>query len=161
MARFPPPVIMVPMLVTTARTGLRLSRPKTFAGLMNLYESNFVRMSRLLDMHAIPDEATSNLPAEPVLEFRMLERAKFTSIANLTYRFCDDDVVSTNPDLVLRIYHDANLVEAESCADLPRHPALKMHRVDAATELERRWQRNILLHKWLEFCLESGHRFTK
>src|SRR5690606_33119920 len=27
-------------------------------------------------------------------------------------------------------------------------------------ELDQRWARNMMLNKWLEYCLERGHRFT-
>jgi uncharacterized protein YqiB (DUF1249 family) len=31
---------------------------------------------------------------------------------------------------------------------------------DAAASRGERWNCNMLLNKWLEFCVESGHRFA-
>jgi len=27
-------------------------------------------------------------------------------------------------------------------------------------ELDQRWARNVMLNKWLEYCVERGHRFS-
>ena len=66
------------------------------------------------------------------------------------------------PDMQVRVYHDARLAEARSCAE-PRVdvvPAAVCRLHDSLRgELDRRWARNMLLNKWLEYCTERGHRF--
>jgi uncharacterized protein YqiB (DUF1249 family) len=52
------------------------------------------------------------------------------------------------PDLLLRAYHDARLVEA-----LPGTGGRER-------ELLQCWSRNMMLNKWLEYCAERGHRFS-
>ena len=54
------------------------------------------------------------------------------------------------PDLRLRVYHDARLLEACSAAA-----------TGAERELDRRWARNMMVNKWLEYCLERGHSFLR
>jgi uncharacterized protein YqiB (DUF1249 family) len=44
------------------------------------------------------------------------------------------------------VYHDARLAEACSTGVEPRRGA--------------RWSCNMLLNKWLEYCVGSGHRFA-
>jgi hypothetical protein len=63
------------------------------------------------------------------------------------------------PDVQVRVYHDAHLAEAQDCrlreatgVAIPRSALPKR-------ELVRRWQRNMMLNKWLEYCVERGHRF--
>jgi hypothetical protein len=65
----------------------------------------------------------------------------------------------------IRIYRDARLAEAASCTGWRRH-TLPRHLRDQARVLHnsrrvlgRRWARNVLLNKWLEYCAERGHRF--
>jgi uncharacterized protein YqiB (DUF1249 family) len=55
----------------------------------------------------------------------------------------------------VRIYHDAHLVEAQSLQRSPRD-----RRGSPERELDQRWARNMMLNKWLEYCVERGHRFS-
>jgi uncharacterized protein YqiB (DUF1249 family) len=70
----------------------------------------------------------------------------------------------------VRIYHDAHLVEAQPWNGdhnpSPRpcgahvQPAPRARRGAAERELDQRWARNMMLNKWLEYCVERGHRFS-
>ena len=60
----------------------------------------------------------------------------------------------------IRIYHDARLVEAQEWAGAHPHGVLQALRRHAERELDQRWARNMMLNKWLEYCLERGHRFS-
>jgi uncharacterized protein YqiB (DUF1249 family) len=60
----------------------------------------------------------------------------------------------------VRIYHDAHLVEARQWAAVHGQPLLKALRTHAERELDQRWARNMMLNKWLEYCVERGHRFS-
>ena len=66
----------------------------------------------------------------------------------------------SDPELIVRVYHDAKLVEAMGCIDEHHHAALRSFDTCAIRELGRRWARNIMLNKWLEYCYERGHSFT-
>jgi hypothetical protein len=59
----------------------------------------------------------------------------------------------------VRVYHDAHLVEAQQWADAHAQPVLQALRSCAERELDQRWARNMMLNKWLEYCVERGHRF--
>ena len=60
----------------------------------------------------------------------------------------------------VRVYHDAHLVEAHEWAGSHAQPVLKALRTHAERELDQRWARNVMLNKWLEYCVERGHRFS-
>jgi hypothetical protein len=70
----------------------------------------------------------------------------------------------------VRIYHDAHLVEAQPWHSVhSQPPALPRGartprggppRGCAERELDQRWARNMMLNKWLEYCVERGHRFS-
>jgi uncharacterized protein len=140
------------------------ARPRTFVALMSLYESNHVRFQRLVgDPARLTGILTSSVAGDCVLQLSVLEHMPYTSTLSLTYLLPAQDPVRLAgslerlPDLRLRAYHDARLLEAE----MP--PAVRRRgRHDpraAERELQQRWARNMMLNKWLEYCAERGHRF--
>ncbi len=105
---------------------------------MALYESNYVRLGWLAhDPAALADLAVSRVEGDCELRLRTIERARYTTTIELTY------APLSLPDLRVRVYHDARVAEAQGAGE---------------TTAER-WARNMLLNKWLEYCVERGHRF--
>ena len=144
------------------------SRPRSFVALMALYESNYLRLGWLAGaLSSLNGNHRSIARDDCDLLLSVTERTPYTTTLNLTYRF-DDAIGSTDyPDMGIRIYHDARLVEAQEWA--PSHPqglqghahgVLQALRRHAERELDQRWARNVMLNKWLEYCLERGHRFS-
>lgn len=140
------------------------SRPRTFVALMALYESNYLRLGWLAGaLDALNGNHRSSVPGDCDLLLNVTERTPYTTTLNLTYRF----EATEYPDMGIRIYHDARLVEAQDWAPGREHGArahshgvLQALRRHAERELDQRWARNIMLNKWLEYCLERGHRFS-
>ena len=148
------------MFVETVQQRVRLVRPRSFAGLMTLYESNHTRMKQLLgDLRQIPEHVISKSHTDLSLHVSVQERSPYTTVMQMTYWFDSADGSQPDPDLTVRIYHDARLVEAVECSGNPRHAALQALWRPARSELELRWTLNILLNKWLEFCLDHRHVF--
>ena len=134
--------------------------PRSFAGLMTLYESNHARLRQLMgNLRRLPESAISTASKDLDLYILVEERSRYTTSLQMTYWFEDGLERAADPDLKLRIYHDARLAEALSCADAPRHAALRGVWQPAASAMEQRWTLNILLNKWLEFCLDNRHSF--
>ncbi|HTE40958.1 MAG TPA: DUF1249 domain-containing protein [Steroidobacteraceae bacterium] len=141
------------------------SRPGSFVGLMTVYESNYVRLRQLMgDVRDLPDEAVSTPPDDCALYLRVEERSRYTVTFTLTYRFLSADQEIAEPDLQIRVYHDARLAEALHCSRWRRHPTLCLTQARELrvmrTHGDQRWQRNMMLNKWLDYCSERGHRFT-
>ena len=90
----------------------------------------------------------------------MTERSPYTSTVNLTYLLPHMHGSLPYPDMQVRIYHDAHLVEARQWAAVHSQPLLRSLRTRAERELDQRWARNMMLNKWLEYCVERGHRFS-
>jgi hypothetical protein len=148
------------MFIETVEHRVRLVRPRSFAGLMTLYESNHARMRQLAgNLRRLPESAASRSAQDLDLYLLVEERARYTTSLHMTYWFEDGLERTADPDLRLRIYHDARLAEAVSCADAPRHAALRGVWRPAVSAMEQRWNLNILLNKWLEFCLDNHHSF--
>ncbi len=155
------PYDIVPrMFVETIEQRVRLVRPRSFAGLMTLYEGNHARLKQLLgSLRRVPEHAVSRSPSDLSLHVSVQERSPYTTVMQMTYWFDGAEGSAPDPDLLVRVYHDARLAEAVSCAGSPRHEALQGLWRPARTEMEHRWTLNILLSKWLEYCLDHRHRF--
>ena len=128
---------------------------------MGLYESNFIRLGWLAGKLAgLRGHYRSAVGGECDLVLTVTERSPYTSTVNLTYLLPGAHGLQPYPDMRLRIYHDAHLVEAQQWAEAHSQPLLRALRARAERELDQRWARNMMLNKWLEYCVERGHRFS-
>lgn len=119
------------------------------------------------------------------LHLTIIERHRYTTTANLSYLFHDTDPGFTpgsnsgsyldpcnrsdadatdqqallEPNARLCIYHDVRAVELVSHYRRRRSHYMKVMRRGRLPEVERRWQANRFLGKWLKFCLHQGHLF--
>jgi uncharacterized protein YqiB (DUF1249 family) len=144
------------LCVTTWR-----ARPVSFVSLMTLYESNYIRLRALVgDVRGLSGRLVSRVPTDCDLHLGVLMHAPYTSILRLTYLFGDETGTIAEPDLEVRVYHDARLAEASHCARWVRHPGLEAIRSQTSLTLGERWLRNMLLNKWVDYCMERGHRFA-
>ncbi len=140
------------------------SRPRSFVALMSLYESNYVRLASLAgDLRRLADLRVSHVADDCDLRLSVTERSPYTTSLDLTYLFPGPDGLTTYPDMRVRVYHDARLVEAQEWAQEAGNPhdheVLRRLRSAAERELDQRWARNTMLNKWLEYCIDRGHGF--
>lgn len=127
---------------------------------MSLYESNFVRLGWLFpDKAQLRESMVSTASDDLPLHLEVLELTRYTTTVRMTYLFDDPDGCVADPDLRVRLYHDARMAEAMSCKDSHRHAVLRELDPGPGAELSRRWTRNIMLNKWLEYCADMGHGF--
>jgi uncharacterized protein YqiB (DUF1249 family) len=140
--------------------------PRSFVALMSLYESNYIRLQALCGTPArLRGEHHSRVAGDCDLLLAVTEQTPYTTSLTLTYLLPADPAPGLTaalerfPDVRIRVYADARLVEAQEWARRPGHPALRALRGGAERELDQRWALNMMLNKWLEYCLERGHRF--
>lgn len=137
------------------------SRRGDFVSLMTLYESNYVRLRRLVThVASIEGEHTSSVANDCPLFLRVEERSRYTTTFTLTYLFDSHAGQIADPDLQVRVYHDARLAEVLSCARWHRHQVLASIKNHLYCQLGDRWLRNVMLNKWLDYCVERGHCFS-
>ena len=140
------------------------ARPRGFVALMGLYESNYLRFLQLAgDPRRLAGTIVSRVVGDCELQLAVLEHMPYTSTLSLTYVLggradAGREGSERLPDLRLRAYHDARLLEAEAfqAQHKPRGQGVR----PGERELHQRWLRNMMLNKWLEYCAERGHRFT-
>ena len=136
------------------------AEPDTFAGLMDLYERNYIGIRRLVPaMPPAQSRWVSRVPDGLGLHLRINERFRYTTELSLTYYFSRHDRAVAEPDLCIRVYHDARLAEVMS-AHLRRWPEfVNREGCGGKSQLRARWHVNRFLYKWLNYCLHQGHRF--
>jgi hypothetical protein len=141
------------------------ARPRGFVALMSLYESNYLRFLHLAgDPTRLSGALVSRVDGDCELRLAVLEHMPYTSLLSLTYLLPSGDsgCFERLPDLKLRAYHDARLLEADQFRQQQpkEHNTRRRDPLKGERELHQRWTRNMMLNKWLEYCVERGHRFT-
>jgi uncharacterized protein YqiB (DUF1249 family) len=139
-------------------------KPKTterFGNLMELYERNYVQLRLLIpDLRRGPITTTiSQVPGCMTLYLQLTEQSPYTSTLRLTYRFIETASdgqkvrAMAEPDLTIRVYHDARSAEVMSgLLHGQQHPR-KTRGLDGS------WHLNRFLYKWLRYLLYRGHGF--
>jgi uncharacterized protein YqiB (DUF1249 family) len=149
------------MALKTRTRKIHLAEPRSFSGLMAVYESNFRRLLRLVPEADLPfDQADSRGKHGALLRLQVLERCRFTTTVRLAHFASDAEGAAPDPDLRLRLYRDAQLVEAIRVDAYAQYAALADIQIETGDALEQQWPRNILLNKWLAFCIEQGFNFA-
>lgn len=134
---------------------------KNFAGLMEIYECNYIRIRNLVpDIEALPDNVVSRVDGVLDLHLRVIERCRFTTTFSLTYWFTDPEGRFPAPDMQVRMYHDAQVAEVISCGRRRGRRHALYNRMYHSYSLLEKWRMNRFLQKWLGYCLMQGHRFV-
>jgi uncharacterized protein YqiB (DUF1249 family) len=144
------------------------ARPRGFASLMSLYESNYLKLVRLAgDPAHLAGTRVSRIATGCDLRLTVLEQCPYTTTLGLTHLFHDAaeagpgvETFLTYPDVRIRVYRDARMAQAqhwpvEQPEPYGRRPG------ESGRELQQRWLFNNMLNKWLEYCLELGHSLVR
>ena len=146
------------MLLDSRLVPETIVRPNSFAGLMSVYESNYLRLLYLLpELERLDGCYRSTVAGDCDLHVEVLERCRYTVTLSLTYYFDTDRGRVADPDLKVRAYLDGRLAEALSLGGDYRHTELRRLMQKHREELDTRWRRNMILNKWLDYLLEQGH----
>ncbi len=147
------------MLLDSHLVPQTIVKPNSFVGLMSVYESNYLRLLRLIpELDRLDGCYRSRVAGDCDLYVEIIERCRYTVTLALTYRFDSDEGILADPDVKVRAYLDGQLAEAMSIGDEDhRHAALRRLMRAHKEELDVRWQRNIILNKWLDYLTEQGH----
>lgn len=146
------------MLLDTHLVPETAVKPGSFVGLMALYESNYLRLCQLIpEIERLDGCFRSRVAGDCDLHLEILERCRYTLTLSLTYHFETDDGLLLDPDMTVRMYLDGRLAEAMAIGSNQRHATLRRLVHEHREELDRRWRRNIVLNKWLDYLSDQGH----
>ena len=125
---------------------------------MALYESNYLRLLHLVpELERLDGCFRSRVAGDCALFVDVLERSRYTVTLALTYHFETDDGRIADPDMQVRAYLDGCLAEAMRIGGNHRHARLRQLLRTGRRTLDERWQRNVVLNKWLEYLTDQGH----
>ena len=142
----------------TSQYGCEDVLPVDFVSLMDMYEENYMKLRKLIpDLSHIESHCVSEVKGHMKLHLKIIERSKFTTTLILSYCFNTNTELRMEPDLKIRIYHDARLAEVMS--GRLHHGRLVLDNLPSDA-LRQRWQLNRFLSKWLKYCLRQKHVFS-
>jgi uncharacterized protein YqiB (DUF1249 family) len=130
--------------------------PQTFAGLMEIYETNYINLRRLCGkLQTLRQGIISEVETGLDLHLYIIERSKYTLTLKLTYQFClkDSPHGEDYPDMLVRIYFDAKQAEVLNVSR--KSPNIVRYQ----SRLFNKWHSNRFLYKWLNYCINQGHTF--
>ncbi|MBM38141.1 MAG: hypothetical protein CMO97_03625 [Woeseia sp.] len=133
-------------------------KPRTFVGLMTLYESNYIRLLRIIPgIHSMDGCFKSRSADNSELSVEILETSKHTITLSITYLLNTSEGLLSDPDMIVRVYLDGKQAEVLNIGKGRRVGALRRFASEHRKEIDRRWRLNIILNKWLEYLSDQGH----
>ena len=146
------------MLLASQLVPQTIIKPKSFVGLMALYESNYLRLLQVIpELERLDGCFRSRVAGDCDLHVEILERCRYTVTLSLTYYFAFEQGKVADPDMRVRAYLDGQLAESMSLCGNHRPAELRRLMRTQVPELHARWQRNVVLNKWLEYLTDQGH----
>ena len=149
-----------PMLADSYIVPECIAQPRSFGGLMALYEGNYIKLNSLIaELGQQSGQFMSYTANDCDLRLIVETRTRYTCLLRLTYLFPVSGSTVADPDLCTKVYFDARMAEVRSWAEHHRHEVLRNLGHRYSRELDRRWSRNMMLSKWLDYLLDMGHAF--
>ena len=135
-------------------------QPRSFGGLMALYEGNYIKLNALIArLGQCSGHFMSYTVRDCDLQLIVEERTRYTCLLRLTYLFRVSGNMLADPDLCAKVYFDAKMCEVRGWAKHHQHEVLRNLGYRYSSELNYRWSRNMMLSKWLDYLLDMGHAF--
>ena len=133
------------------------ARRRTLASLIDLYESNYYRLLRLVpELGNIEGTVVSRVAGALDLYLTVHERQRYTTTLSLTYRFGGGEF---QPNACIVVYHDVHAAELISFHRRRQRRSGREWRRRPTPDLDRKWRSNRFLQRWLGFCHRQGHLF--
>ncbi|RLA37490.1 MAG: DUF1249 domain-containing protein [Gammaproteobacteria bacterium] len=135
----------------------RLAPGHRLAHLMREYERNYERLQFLVpELRQLCGCSVSHAEAEPDLYLEVLDQAAYTTTMVLTYALEIDGTHQPEPDVQVRVYHDARMAEVLAVRELGPSGRFGWCPLRQSA-MSRKWRFNRFLGKWLAYCLQQGH----
>ena len=83
--------------------GGRCANARSFAGLMELYEFNYMRLRSIAPDLKVADEMISTVPGHEDLYLSVTQRCRYTTMLRMTYQFEEAGKLLFEPDLLIHM----------------------------------------------------------
>lgn len=136
--------------------------PNSFAGLMEMYESNYMQLQLLLtNIRQLPDLQVVAVEGRVPVLLQVRERSQHTATLLMTYCFTGGQGAGhdTRPDMLVRVYYDALQAEVISHRCRLSDRLFRYQDADPDSMLRCRWRMNRFLFKWVGYLRRQGYRF--
>jgi len=136
-----------------------LTPPPDVGGLMALCEENYGALMRLAPrLPRLANQLRSRPEGLAELSLSIIEQSRYTTTLRLTHLLRGEVGVQhpSEPDALLRAYHDAAQVEVLNL----RQTVLPILSHYQAPALAAKWRANLFVSKWLDYCLHQGYHFS-
>lgn len=92
----------------------------------------------------------------PPLLVEIEKKGPWTQDLRMTHRFGGEDGnAHSDPDAILRIYHDAHLVEV---SQFEKQRILPIEGLYEVPGLSQKWKANLFLGRWLRYCVSQRYQ---
>ncbi len=137
-----------------------LAKPRNLAALIQMFESNYVRLVRLApELPVMDGEYVSKVADALDLHLSIEAQSRYTTIAMLTYRFSGVGSLQIEPRARVAAQHDSRTVELLSHSRRCRPYRMQLRPPGRMPELDYKWEVNRFLQKWFGFCYRQGHLY--
>lgn len=136
--------------------------PNSFAGLMEMYEINYIQLRLLLgDRGRTLGDHIVELEGHLPILLQIRDCTTHTTTLMLTYLFGSKETpqAETRPDMLIRISHDALQAEVLSHRCRLNDDLISARLRGTDSLLRCRWRMNRFLFKWLHHLRRKGYSF--
>ena len=149
------------MFKTERHSNIYTPRPHSFADLMQMYETNYIRLRLLCgNIRGLSGEVISNIQGGVPISLKTVEQTRHTTTVLITYIFDEEAETARRPDLLVRIYHDSRQAEVISRRCNISGTILQPWEKQVDSVLLCRWRLNRFLYKWVGYIHRQGHSFN-
>ena len=129
-----------------------------FGWLMGLYSENHTRLQRLFEAGELAcGSYVSSIGDGLDVRIDVIEQHAYTTELRMSYGLVDPHTGMADPSANLRLYHDAQQVEATHCYAGQRWQDVIGMYPPPQRILNHRLRMNTFLGKWLQYLAECGH----
>ncbi len=114
--------------------------------------TTIIKLTYFFELKDIGVDADVDVDVDVDVDADVEMASSFTESTRQVAEFIPD------PDLTIRVYHDAQVVEAVSCKEQGFMP-IGTNDPHDVEQLQCRWESNLFLQKWLQYMVELGHKF--
>ena len=135
-----------------------IAKPNSFVGLMALYESNFLKLMKLIpDIKTYKNNQMMEALGEDDIYLTDFERTKYTISFSMTYIFNNQNDVYFDPNIKVKVYFDGSLAEVLSINEKQNKNELMKLVTQKKGGISSLWRKNIIFNKWLEHILDKDY----